>query len=88
MFLKKVFIILFFNLIYVSALPLPQFGGDGRSDCMIKEKGGKEYKYTVDTCQFLGQFGLNSIVHGAVLGKEPGGKIDLGTVEVENENIV
>ncbi|MFG3254419.1 hypothetical protein [Streptomyces sp. NPDC048172] len=38
--------------------------------CTVPADSGKEYKYTVDTCQFLGQFGLNSLVHGAVLGKE------------------
>ncbi|MGW8378902.1 hypothetical protein [Streptomyces sp. ODS28] len=44
----------------------PQGGG---GNCQVKEPNS-EYKYMVDTCQFLGQFGLNSLVHGAVLGKE------------------
>ncbi|WP_419998703.1 hypothetical protein [Streptomyces boninensis] len=51
-----------------------QLGGSdgGASNCTVKEQGeeGKEYKYMVDTCQFIGGFGLNSLVHGAVLGKE------------------
>ncbi|NGN67787.1 hypothetical protein G5C51_28285 [Streptomyces sp. A7024] len=48
-----------------------QLGGDGgSSNCTVKEEGGKEYKYMVDTCQFLGSLIGNDLVHGAVLGKD------------------
>ncbi|MGW2345130.1 hypothetical protein [Streptomyces sp. NPDC001661] len=58
-------------LAVTGAAATPAVADDGGNPtCSVTEGLDKEYKYTVDSCQFIGQFGLNSLTHGGVLGKE------------------